>query len=125
MAVEDGRVDESSSALTGAFSGAVAGASIPGAGPVGAVIGGVIGAGIGIFTANKQNKANKDAQRKRNEAIFKASVFKNLAVKQAALLKSTGRNLDAASGTGSQPAQSGGGSIGSNISQTPTSAGTF
>ena len=120
-------VDEDSAALTGAVSGASAGAV---AGPGGAAVGAVIGAGIGIFQASAQNEALNKAQRNRNEALYKASILKNLAGQQSRSLRSTGRNLDAANPEASSAALPAGSTptaqaapksvVGSNIS-----AGTF
>ena len=89
---EFGRVDEGDAALTGAATGALAGSP---AGPLGIAAGAVIGAGIGIFGASAQNEASRKAEQEKAEALHKANIFKDVAKKQVASLRQTGRNLGA------------------------------
>lgn len=113
-------VDGETAALTGAFAGGTAGAA---GGPVGIAVGAAIGAGIGIFSARKSKQASVKARKKRNEALLRASRLKHQAKKQTDSLRSTSKNLGAATPkqnaipTGSTPTAA----VGSGIS----SSGTF
>jgi len=130
MAQNDGRADEQDAFVQGAFSGAMAGAAT--GNPYAVVGGAIIGGAIGIFGASKQNDAARKAERERADALRKANLFKDVAKKQVASLRSTGRNLEASKGikpqsipTGSTPTSAIGGGIGSSAPSSTTSAGTF
>jgi len=114
------RQSRQSSVITGAVSGASAGAV---AGPYGALAGGIIGAGLGIYQANEQDKAAKKAQRTRQIRIEQA-IDTEMGLKKQ-LTSMSSRSIEAGSQGGSMATSQSNGFIGQNISNVPSSAGTF
>lgn len=118
--------DATQSAATGALSGALAGAP---AGPAGIAAGAIIGAGLGFFGSSSRNKAARRAEQARRRRVRDASRREMEARLQAESLTAAAPRQTGGSQSSSSPqtpmAQMNTGIIGSNISNMPTSAGTF
>lgn len=115
--------DEGQAALTGAFTGAMAGAA---AGPIGILAGGIIGFGLGAFNSSEQNRATREAQRRRSRIIAMSQHRESQARLQAqSITAPQGDRRVSIPGQESPRGTIGQNMVEANPSSAPSSAGTF